>query len=228
MIVVISCAGRKKPEAGYFRRKDGQRVKFVGNPELAPEKTGFVCARPDDPSDTGASWRERLVGYNADHSDDNPFGLLPAGRLYADRTYSCLVDRYGIDGFYILSAGWGLIRADFLTPKYDITFSPQAKEYQRRRPGERWCDLNHLPDETTEPVVFFGGKGYVPLFCRLTERVQAERTVWTASARHPKAPGCVVEPYRTTTRTNWHYECVHEFLDGKLDGLDASRSKASP
>lgn len=228
MIVVISCAGRKKPEAGYFRRGDGKRVMFVGNPELAPEGSGFVCARPDDPSDTGASWRERLVGYNADHSDDNPFGLLPAGHLYADRTYSRLVDHYGLDGFYILSAGWGLIRADFLTPQYDITFSHQAKEYQRRRQGEPWCDLNCLPAETTEPVVFFGAKDYVPLFCRLTEKVAAPRIVWHRSAVPPTAPGCCFRRYETATRTNWHYECVHKFLNGELDWPDAPRSKASP
>lgn len=201
---------------------------FVGNPELAPDGAGFVCARPDDPSDSGASWRKRLVEYNSDHSDDNPFDLLPAGQLYADGTYSRLVDRYCLDGFYILSAGWGLIRADFLTPQYDITFSHQAKEYQRRRPGERWHDLNQLPAETTESVVFFGGKDYVPLFCRLTREVASPRIVWHRSAVAPEAPGCCLRGYETKTRMNWHYECVHEFLDGKLDGLDASHSKASP
>lgn len=200
---------------------------FVGNPELAPDSPGFVHARPDDPSDTGTSWWERLAGYNAEHSDDNPFGLLPAGRLYANEVYARLERRYGLHGFYILSAGWGLIRADFLTPQYDITFSPQSKEYQRRRPGERWHDLNHLPADTAEPVVFFGGKGYVPLFCRLTERVRAERIVWTASVRHPKAPGCVVKPYQASIPRNWHYECVRDFLHGKLDGPGASDPRSS-
>lgn len=226
MIVVISCAGRKKPEAGYFRRKDGQRVKFVGNPEPAPEESGFVCARPDDPSDTAASWRKRLVEYNSDHSDDNPFGLLPAGRLYANEVYARLERRYGLRGYYILSAGWGLIRADFLTPKYDITFSHQAKEYQRRRPGEWWCDLNHLPAETTESVAFFGGKDYVPLFCRLTREVALPRIVWHRSAVAPEAPGCCLRECETKTRMNWHYECVRDFLNGKLDGPDASDPKS--
>ncbi len=218
MIVVISCAGRKKPEAGYFQRRDGQRVKFVGDPEARHDDFGFERARPDDSSDTGAPWRDRLVEYNDAYSvDENPFGLLPAGRLYAHEVYGRLEQRYGLKGFYILSAGWGLIRADFLTPQYDITFSSRAKDYQRRSQRETWNDLICLPDETTEQVMFFGGKDYLPLFCRLTAQVRGERTVWTTSVDSRKAPGCRVRRYETRTRTNWHYECVRDFLDGKLD-----------
>lgn len=191
---------------------------FVANrPQDAPDST-FLYARPDESSDTGAPWRDRLVEYNADHpGNDNPFALLPAGRLYTNEIYRRLEQRYGLDGFYILSAGWGLIRADFLTPQYDITFGSQAEAYKRRRQGERWPDLNHLSPETTEPVMFFGGKGYVRLFCRLTEGIVAPRTVWHKSADPPEAPGCRFRRYKTRTRTNWHYECVRAFLDGKLD-----------
>lgn len=218
MIVVISCARRKKPEAGYFQRRDGQRVKFVGDPEARHDDFGFERARPGDSSDTGAPWRDRLVEYNDAYSvDENPFGLLPAGRLYAHEVYGRLEQRYGLKGFYILSAGWGLIRADFLTPQYDITFSPQAKKYQRRHRRESWPDLNHLPAEITEPVMFVGGKDYVPLFCQLTEGIVAPRTVWHRSADPPLAPGCLVEEYRTPSTRKWHYECVRAFLDGKLD-----------
>ena len=201
---------------------------FVGNPELAPKGPGFVYARPGDPSDTGASWRERLVEYNTDRSNDNPFGLLPAGRLYANRVYGCLEGRYGLKGFYILSAGWGLIRADFLTPQYDITFNGNAPAYTRRGQRDLWNDLNRLPGGGEEPVMFFGSKHYVPLFSRLTKEVAAPRIVWHRSAVPPTAPGCCFRRYETTTRTNWHYECVDKFLNGELDWPDASRSKASP
>jgi hypothetical protein len=40
-----------------------------------------------------------------------------------------LVEKFGIEKVFILSAGWGLIRADFLTPNYDITFSGSAEAF---------------------------------------------------------------------------------------------------
>lgn len=214
-IVVISCAGSKKDDAGHFRTDDGRKVMFVADPSKAPRDSEFHYARPDDLAD-GVSWRDRLRDYNADRCD-NPFGLLPAGRLYRNETYSRLVERYRLDGFYILSAGWGLIRADFLTPKYDITFSNKADASKRRRAGNDWNDLNMLPAEGAESVMFFGGKAYVPLFCRLTKDYRGRRIVWSRSVAQPPVPGCETRPFDTTTRTNWHYECVRAFLDGKLD-----------
>ena len=53
-----------------------------------------------------------------------------------------LVEIFGIDNVYILSAGWGLIRASFLTPNYDITFSAPAGAYNLRRKYDQYCDCN--------------------------------------------------------------------------------------
>lgn len=214
-IVVISCAGSKKDDAGHFETDDGRKVMFVADPAKAPRDSEFHYARPDDLAD-GVSWRDRLVEYN-DRKEDNPFGLFSAGQLYENEIYKRLEESYGLRGFYILSAGWGLIRADFLTPKYDITFNTKAGALNRRKAADRWKDLNRLPADCRKPVMFFGGKDYVPLFCELTEGYRGERKIWTRSQRLPDAPGCVVCPYRTNTRTNWHYECVQAFLDGKLD-----------
>ena len=44
--------------------KNGRRVLFVANPSIAPVRKGWVYARPDDSSDEGISWRERLAAYN--------------------------------------------------------------------------------------------------------------------------------------------------------------------
>ncbi|BAU49572.1 hypothetical protein SVA_3024 [Sulfurifustis variabilis] len=41
---------------------------------------------------------------------------------------------------FILSAGWGLIGAAFLTPVYDITFSNSADDYKRRRRRNQFDD----------------------------------------------------------------------------------------
>ena len=70
----------------------------------------------------------------------NSLGLLPVYRLYANPVYERLVDKLGVANVYILSAGWGLIRADFLTPSYD---SPSVRAHAAMMPtsaGARQTD----------------------------------------------------------------------------------------
>ena len=102
----------------------------------------------------------------------NPLRLLPAYQLYENKTYGLLVDRFGSESVYILSAGWGLVRSNFLTPYYDITFSQSADKYKQRRKRDRYNDFRMLPAQTTEKVCFIGGKDYLPLFCELTEGIE--------------------------------------------------------
>jgi hypothetical protein len=68
-------------------------------------------------------------------------GLLPAWQLYDRPVYRELVHALGAENVFILSAGWGLLSADFLTPNYDITFSKTAKRYKRRRVRDRYRDF---------------------------------------------------------------------------------------
>ena len=136
--------------------------------------------------------------------------------LYENRTYGRLVDRYGLENTYILSAGWGLIAAGFLTPAFDITFGGQADKYKRRRKTDRYDDLCMLPGDTLGPIVFFGGKDYVPLFCSLTESAKVQRFLFYNSAHAPVAPDCTLMRFNATTRTNWHYECANAVIDGKI------------
>jgi hypothetical protein len=123
----------------------------------------------------------------------------------------------GIDHVYILSAGWGLISAAFLTPYYDITFSQAGEAYKRRRHSDRYRDLQMLPKQTREPIVFFGGKDYLPLFATLTSSISTTKTVFYNSAQVPQMPGYVLRRFETRTRTNWHYECANAFVDGVID-----------
>ena len=215
MILVIQCAARKRPEAGHLRTLDGRKVMFVADPGIAPNDPNCSYARPDDVSDTGKPWRTILRKYNADPGH-NPLGLLSAWKLYKNAIYELLADHCGPERFYILSAGWGLIRADFLTPAYDITFSPDAEKYKRRRKKDQYDDFNMLPQETGDDIVFFGGKDYVGLFCALSEGVKGTRYLWCNSKSAPKAPGCVLRRFHTKTRTNWHYECARTFIEGKI------------
>ena len=214
VIVVIQCAARKVPSAGQFVAEDGRKILFVARPEeLEPSSGDQVYARPDDVAEAGKSWRTLLLDYN-EAPAENPYGLLPAWQLYKDPTYGLLRKHFGLDQLYILSAGWGLLSAKFLTPAYDITFSPSADRAKRRLKGDSWDDYCMLPPETSERIVFFGGKDYVPLFCELTAGPGRQRTVFYAGSK-PIAPDCDLclfgDPF-----TNWHYQCAKGIVQGKI------------
>jgi hypothetical protein len=213
VIVVIQCAGSKRKNAGYLKAKDGRPVSFVAHPELAPAAVSCIYARPDDASDAAGTWRDQLLAYNASPGN-NPLGLLPAFELYKNDIYRALVEQLGVQNTYILSAGWGLIDAAFLTPAYDITFSAQADNFVRRRRQDAFRDFSLLPANTSEQVVCFGSKEYVPLFAALTNAICGERIVFYNSMTPPLAPGCKLIRFETRTRTNWQYECAAAFLGG--------------
>jgi hypothetical protein len=213
MIVVIQCAASKDADAGHLVTADGKPVTFVAHPEIAPKDNEFYV-RPDDAAGEGKSWRDILMEYNGKPAD-NPYRLLPAYRLYRNAVYRRLVERLGIGSVYILSAGWGLITANFLTPYYDITFSraKNVETYKRRGKTDRYRDICMLPDGIDDEIIFFGGRDYLPLFCMLTEKAQGKRKIFYNSALPPHVPGCTLERFETSTKTNWHYECANAFLD---------------
>ena len=214
MIVVIQCAARKQDRAGHLRTLDGRNVMFVAQPDCAPSDGSRVHARPDDMSDKGDTWRTVLEQYNA-APGGNPLGLLPAWRLYRNPTYGMLAKSMGLQRFFILSAGWGLIRADYLTPNYDITFSKARNVEPCKHRGRRdiYEDFQ-LPYGIVDPIVFFGGRDYIPLFCRLTANAKGHRTVFYAGNK-PAAPGCTLRRFGDPF-TNWHYQCARTFLDGEI------------
>jgi hypothetical protein len=225
VIAVIQCAARKRKDAGYLKNGHNVPVMIVADPARAPSRDGLAYARPDDLSDTGVSWRDAIVQYNS-APGNNPLSLLPACQLYENPAYLRLAEHQGTDRMYILSAGWGLIRADFLTPQYDVTFSAAVRKespYKYRRKQDVYADFRHMPSGIDEPVIFFGGKDYIPLFCRLTQGIKGSRTVYYNSSLRPEAPGCELAEFATSTRTNWHYECVSAYLQGKLSVARWSR-----
>lgn len=211
MIVVIQCAATKRHSAGCLVSASGRQVVFVARPEAAPADSARLYARPDYPSGSGKSWREILIEYN-EHPGNNPLSLCPAWQLYENPTYERLAKMLGVANVFILSAGWGLISASFLTPYYDITFSPSAAEYKRRRKADRYRDFCMLPADDHSEIVFLGGKDYIPLFCSLTSAVNNKKTVFYNSAFPPDAPGCTATRFVTSTRTNWHYECARSLV----------------
>jgi hypothetical protein len=216
MKIVISCAGSKEELAGYMQTCDGKRVIFVAQPKFAPQKNdNVIYAAPDGQSDRQVSWRTLLEEYNK-NPGNNPLNFYPAYKLYRNKTYKELEKKFGVEHLYILSAGWGMIRADFLTPQYDITFSPRAERYERRKEADDYKDFQMLPDDDDGPIRFFGGKDYIPLFCSLTEKCRSRRIVFYNSAIPPDAPGCDLKRCVIRSRTNWHYECAKSFMSGDL------------
>ena len=114
------------------------------------------------------------------------------------------------------------IPAPFLTPNYDITFSASAGAWKRRRKDDRYADFCLMGDDGDE-IIFLGGKDYFPLFCRLTGALRGRKTVFFNSSDRPDLPaGFTPVWYRTTTRTNWHYECARDLVAGKITGVSGT------
>ncbi|MGD1090095.1 MAG: hypothetical protein ABR955_15430 [Verrucomicrobiota bacterium] len=214
MKVVIQCAAQKNPVAGCWQDKNDKSVMFVAHPEIASSAFNGIYAAPDDFSDQDETWRTQLLKYNRNPAV-NPFNLYPAYKLYQNGTYQALVMKFGIEQIYILSAGWGLIRADFLTPQYDITFSASAEAYKRRKKNDRYGDFQMLPEGINEPVIFLGGKDYLPLFCSLTHHIKVRKILFYNSGISPQVQGFDAIQYQTNTRTNWHYECAKALMSDR-------------
>ena len=214
MIVVIQCAASKRLQAGRMVAS-GRPVHFVAHPQKAPAIPDRIYAHPDDRTEDGSTWRRLVAEYNQ-NPENNPLGLYPAFELYERDVYRRLVDKFDLQNVYILSAGWGLIRADFLIPSYDITFSPSAEPYVRRRKTHKYADFQMLPSETEDQVVFLGGKNYLPLFCNLTAYIRSTPVAFYNSAKLPSAKRCLLKRFETRTMTNWHYECANALIGGSI------------
>jgi len=219
MKVVIQCAGRKQPHAGSLRTRTGQRVKFVAHPEQAPSSTEWLYAHPDGPSDVPAqTWRQQLVAYNA-NPHDNPLGLLEAYRLYRNSLYQELVDAFGLTNVFVLSAAWGLVRADYLLPYYDLTFAQTQPGDSYKRRMMRWDkydDFSQLSNEEDGPLVYFGGNNYLPLFKKVTGHVHCEKVIFFAAANPPSDAQWRTVRFERNFY-NWHYACARDFIAAALN-----------
>ncbi|PIP84925.1 MAG: hypothetical protein COR54_01485 [Elusimicrobia bacterium CG22_combo_CG10-13_8_21_14_all_63_91] len=221
MKLVLQCAGAKQPNAGTFR-VEGRPVKFVMSPDrvLHEDSRNFSFCRPDYRiPESNLTWFEYLGTYN--RSGSNPDRLLKACALYTDPAYAKALDvaKRGRAKVFILSAGWGLIRWDFLLPDYDITFSraKNVKRYAIRSAKAPLPEFNQIADsDPEEDIFFFGGKDYLNLFYRLTRNVPAEKTVfYYHTADLPREHGfnyTAFTPGNPDLRTNWQYECFESFL----------------
>jgi len=255
MIAVIQCAGSKQERP--LRDVRGTEIEFVALPDNANQ------FHPDSPIDGKSeyaifnrhgekTWRDFVVHYN-DYfvkTGSNSQTLCNAVDLYTPKyksqhemfasgkwqsPYKQLYESSKVSRTYILSAGWGLVRGDFLLPKYDITFSEKKNiEESRKRKNAQYefKDFNHLLEDSlaatwdkNESIIFIGTKGhgtngYLPLFDKLTQcidnkivmsdlvipRIQQQKYKGRTEFVH------MPEPYPQKSYTNWQYQCVDFFL----------------
>lgn len=225
MKIVIQCSASKNPRAGFLAFGN-KRVNFVSRPEHCPSQAGIVNCHPDDIIPNGKqTWREYLIDYN--QRGDNHANLLPAGNLYKPSVYQELVRRYGSNKLFILSAGWGLVRSEYLLPYYDITFSNQADQCKKRKSSDHYNDFNQLTenacDTINEEVHFLGGRSYLGLFYSLLEEYKGPKVVYyrtkpdsklndSIKKKYYSQVGFVYREYQTTISTNWHYDCAKKIL----------------
>jgi hypothetical protein len=117
----------------------------------------------------------------------------------------------------ILSAAWGLVRADYLLPYYDITFAhtKPGEGYKRRMQWDKYDDFSHLSNEEHGPIVYFGGNNYLSLLRKVTGHIHCDKVIFFASANRPSDP-----QWRTVrfdrNFCNWHYACARDFIAGRL------------
>jgi hypothetical protein len=156
------------------------------------------------------------VTYNSTASE-NPLGLLAAYRLYRNSVYRELANAYGVANLFILSAAWGLVRADYLLPYYDLTFgyTKPADRYKHRMPWEQYTDFCQLHHGEAGPLVYFGGTSYLPLFERLTNHIRCNKIIFFASASPPSNPQWMPIRFEHNFQ-NWHYACARDFMAGKV------------
>ncbi|HEY3129319.1 MAG TPA: hypothetical protein VGL91_07660 [Acidobacteriota bacterium] len=228
MKVVIQCSATKDQTAGSFSM-NGRRVKFVAHPELHEEASSRALFRPDDmiPSMSN-SWRTHLLTYN--RRADNPDHLLGAADLYSPPVYRRLLNHIGPESLFILSAGWGLIRSDFLLPEYDITFSSQGEPWKRRTKTDPFSDFAHLTESDIahdESVYFFGGRNYLPLYYRLTCGLMARKVVYFTSTNISTDQGFHHIRYGSAG-TNWHYRCAGRSSAGALSFHNVPNGRGPP
>lgn len=202
--IVCICANKKN--YSFFSAYPNQT--FVSIPNQINQ------AHPDDiMPQNNISWRQFLI-----LNQDDP-NLLGAYCLYDNTIYQDLHNRFN-NNFYILSAGWGLVKSSFKLPNYDITFSNDAAVFKVRELNpeiERFIDFNQIDTSNKGDIIFIGSPEYIPLFIQLTQHLPNRKFIYWKSVSPKPVPERFTIPnqtfffryYHTTRKTNWHYELAN-------------------
>jgi hypothetical protein len=216
MKVIISCCSRKTGESFTH---NGQPINFISRVNEVIENPGNYFHPDDLIPNENSSWRDVITQQEIRHD------LNPAHELYQDPIYNSLFDHFGID-LFIFSAGWGLVRADYKLPRYDVTFSNRQRtpNYTRRDNNDHFNDFNQLLGLNPEEVLLFmGGMDYVMPFYGLTENMPNEKIiVYRNQNLLDNLPNLDINNfqflyYQTNRRTNWHYEFAKRLINNEIE-----------
>ena len=231
MKVIIQCAASKRNDTKNFYWQ-GKVVNFVANPKKAPDSSIGIFVLPDDVMEEGnGTWRSLVTKLN--QSGEEVDGLVPAIELYKPRIFGQLVNAFGMTDLFVLSAGWGLVRADFRIPSYNITLSKTGSYLTRRYESDPYQDFNQLKDVnigSDEEIIFLGGKSYLPLLHRLLSDINCRKKAFYRVAPLKKSNKLPVDlekystelefiPFRTSRCTNWHYESAERLIEIRFGSL---------
>ena len=215
MKIVIGCSGRKN---GFLFSNDNVPINFVSNVNefISQDR---LCFHPDNLiPNKNITWRE-LVAQQEVRDD-----LLPSYKLYKTEIYNRLFQHYG-DDLFIFSAGWGIVKATYKLPKYNVTFSKNnnAPIYSIRNSNDIFKDFNQLEGiDDKEKIIFFAGKDYVIPFCKLTKHLPNEKIIIFKNNDVLKNNPFVNKDnfqfinFKTKTRTNWHYEFANNIINNEI------------
>ena len=224
MIVVIQCAGRKHPNTPPLTF-NGNVVHFVAQPQ-----DGQVDKRPwDQIPGSNKTWIDCIKAYNEASGEmpaeyinlnigtEKSRRLWQCGNLYKPPVYGELMSACGLRNVYILSAGWGLVRADKFIPKYDVTFS-QLGDISVRIAATDRLQCASLSDEIPDngEINLFISRAHVLYWSHLY-RDAAQRTVlhWRLGQELPNGQyGTIVKHDCGDQVTNWQYTAARQFIAG--------------
>ena len=229
MKAVIQCAGRKEKTAETFAL-NGVPQTFVAK----PSDKNQVCPWDEIPTLTCKTWIDCAHAFRNQNGRDTfehagvsisgSGRLTECGRLYLPVAYSALISRLGKENVYILSAGWGLVRADAVIPTYNITFSeaPKVPMNARVTPEGRSKSPSISDDMPGDDEIhFFMTPNYLEYWFQSLSGVGGDhrRFVfhWKKGARNLPAgihEGNAIWHELGGMKTNWHYAAVNQFLNG--------------
>ena len=203
--VVMVCAGTKNDS--FFTSYPDEN--FVNEAEQNFEH------HPDDliPGKK-ITWREYLENNQDDTNLKMAFKLyLPI--KYRD-IYSDLYKKFKTN-FYILSAGWGLVKSEFKLPKYDISFSASGNKKRKVNINKPpiYNDFNQLEVSCEDDIVYVGGEKYLNLFYKLTQNLPNRKIIYYNTQTQPKANNgnYIYIRYIINYTTNWYYQLAKDLCN---------------
>jgi hypothetical protein len=218
--VVIQCAGRKI--CAPTLSQGDQALNFVATPRLGPPNERAPWdALPALNSDT---WIDCVRDYN--DKKILPLGiavskgqnLTTAGSLYRRSIYQDLIRTVGSQNVYILSAGWGLIRADDKIPPYNVTFSNNALLEAKITPAKRGLhgSIRKAVDGDDEIHLFLTPK-YLEYWVKCFSGQFGSRKVilhWRKSQKLPRLSGSPNDIYWHCcgSQRTWPYDAAIQWL----------------